>query len=73
MNAPRFHCGDFAFRGLALGIVTPGAGEWAALEECGGAQARAVLQREALDIEDAPMQHFPQKNLLRAASVRLML
>ena len=41
----------------AFGVVAPKAAQGAAFEEDGGANARAVVDREALDIEDDAAGH----------------
>ena len=41
-------------RGLALGVVAPGAVQWATLHKDGGADARAVVDGKALDVEYEP-------------------
>ncbi|OQA31253.1 MAG: hypothetical protein BWY56_02398 [Acidobacteria bacterium ADurb.Bin340] len=50
------------FGGLAFGVVAPGAGQGAALQEHGGPQPRTILEAVALEAEDAAPPAFRRRH-----------
>jgi hypothetical protein len=50
--------GELGFERPGLGIMTPTAAQRAALQEYGGSNARAIVKREALDVEDDSIHNF---------------